>query len=90
MKITKEFAIREIAGDTILVPVGKSALEVSGIITTNDVGAFIWTKLTESDTPTREGLLAALLEEYDVTEADAAADLDEFLGKLREFGVLED
>lgn len=90
MKITKEFAVREIAGDTILVPVGKSALEVSGIITTNEVGAFLWTKLTETAEPTREGLLAAILEEYEVSEAEAAADLDEFLGRLREFGVLED
>lgn len=37
----------------------------------------------------RDDLLAAILNEYDVDEATASADLDALLNKLAEMGVLE-
>lgn len=42
MKIKKELIKREIAGDCILVPVGKSTLESNGLFALNELGAFIW------------------------------------------------
>ena len=47
MRINKEFVLREIAGDYILVPVGDTALEFNGLITLNEVGAFLWGKLQQ-------------------------------------------
>lgn len=86
MKIKKELIKREIAGDTILVPVGKSVYESNGLFALNELGAFLWDRLeTAAD---RDELLAAVLAEYEVTEEEAAGDLDEFLEKLRSFGIL--
>ena len=86
MKINKEYVLREIAGDYIIIPVGKTVLEFNGLITVNEVGVFLWNMLQEEIT--MDDLVKAVLSEYDVEEAVARADIQEFLDKLIEAGVL--
>ena len=81
MKVKDDYLLRNVAGSHIVVPVGEGSLDFSGVITLNEVGAFLWEKL-QADTTT-DGLLKALLEEYDVDEATAKADIDEFITKLK-------
>lgn len=81
MKVKDDYLLRNVAGSHIVVPVGEGSLDFSGVITLNEVGAFLWEKL-QADTTT-DGLLKALLEEYDVDEATAKADIDEFIAKLK-------
>lgn len=50
------------------------------------VGAFIWDLLAEAES--EEDILSAVLQEYDVTETQARADIGEFLSALRSMGVL--
>ena len=88
MKLKYEFAVREIMDDYILVPMGEAALAFSSMITTSEVGAFLCGQLRKD--VTREELLAKVLEEYDVDSQTAQADLDEFLGQLRQMELLED
>lgn len=87
MKLNGEYVLREIAGDAVLIPTGKRALEFNGIIALNPVSAEIWKCLEAGKT--RSEILAHILEEYDVCEEVAIADLDEFLGKLQELEILE-
>ena len=84
MKIEKEFILREIAGDYIIVPVGKTALEFNGMITLNDVAVFIWENLERVDSQAE--LLQLVLDEFEVDEATADADLNGFLSMLLERG----
>lgn len=86
MKINKEFILREIAGEYILVPIGDAPLSFNGLITVNDVGAFIWNNIEKSSS--EEELLNLILDEYDVDKGSAKEDLDEFLGKLREAEII--
>lgn len=86
MKIKQEFILREIAGESILVPVGDTALTFNGLITLNEVGLFLWEKLQED--VTREGLLEKVLEEYDVDSQTALQDIDEFLEQLEKAGII--
>ena len=86
MKINKEYVLREIAGDYIIIPVGKTVLEFNGLITVNEVGVFLWKMLQEE--VTMDDLVKAVLSEYEVDEAVARADIQEFLDKLTEAGVL--
>ena len=86
MKIKKELVKREIAGDTILVPVGKTMYDSRGMFILNELGAFIWDHLEEAET--EADLVRAVTEEYDVEEVVAAADVHEFAEKLRELGVI--
>ena len=86
MKIEKEYILRQIAGDYIIVPVGSAALEFNGMITVNETGAFLWEKLREGTT--KEELLHAMLEEYEVSEKEAEADIQEFLQMLQKNKIL--
>lgn len=86
MKIKKELVKREIAGDTILVPVGKTVYDSKGLFILNGLGSFLWDRLEAAEN--EEALLQAVLEEYEVTEALASKDLHAFLDILRELGIL--
>ena len=86
MKIEKEFVLREIAGEYILVPVGSTALELNGLITVNEVGVFIW-KLLQNDV-TLDEIVKAVLDEYDVEESVARKDAADFLAVLQENNIL--
>ena len=86
MKIKEGYVLSQVSGTYVVFPTGKAALDLNGMITLNDTGAFIW-KLLEQDS-TREEILSAVLATYDVEEARAAACVDEFLTKLKEVGCL--
>lgn len=86
MIIKKELIKREIAGDTVLVPVGKTVLDSNGLFVLNELGAFIWELLPRVESA--EEICSAILEEYDVTEEVAAQDVAEFLQTLQEMKII--
>ena len=86
MKFKKEFMLREIVGETILIPVGESNNHFNGIITINELGKFIWENLESSEN--ENILLNKILDEYDVDEKTAKSDLDEFLDKLKKVDII--
>lgn len=88
MKIKTGYLVRDIADSYIVVPVGERVIDFKGIMTLNDTGYFIWKCLTVDIS--YDELLSSILGEYEIDEATAKADLDEFLDKARENGVLED
>ena len=87
MKIKKELIKRNIAADTILVPVGKTVYDSNGLFVLNEVAAFIWDVL--ADCETQEEIVAEILEEYDVSKEEAESDTAEFLGKLRDMQIID-
>lgn len=42
MVIRGDFVLRQIAGEYVLVPTGMAALDFGSLISTNEVGYFIW------------------------------------------------
>ena len=42
MNVKLDFVLREIAGETLLVPAGKTALDLNGMLTLNETGAALW------------------------------------------------
>ena len=73
MRIEKEFVLREIAGDYVIIPTGKTVLEFNGLITVNEVGVSLW-KMLQQDV-TVEDLVKGILDEYDVEESVAREDI---------------
>lgn len=86
MKIDDTFVLRQIAGDYVILPTGKTTLNFNGMITVNEQGAFLW-KLLQRETTT-DALVAAILEEYETDEATARADVEDFLEVLRRFRII--
>ena len=87
MKIKDDFILKKIAGNYVVVPVRKRAVDFSGIIKLSESGAFLWELLEKG--AERDELVAALLGEYDVDEATASADADRFINSLNEAGLIE-
>lgn len=82
----KDFIMREIDEEFLLIPANATALEFNGIVTLNEVGAFIWKCMDKAET--EEELLAEILKEYEVDEETAKADLQEFLGTFKKAGLI--
>ncbi len=87
MKINKEFVHREIAGDHVLVPIGKTSAEFNGLFPLSETGAFIWELLPGAENETY--IVNKLLEEYEVDRATVEKDVAEFLDVLREFRIID-
>lgn len=84
MKLKDGFLLRQVAGQTVVLPVGD--LDLNMMITLNDTGAFLWKHLQEETD--EAGLVAALLAEYDVDEPTAAKAVAGFVQKLRDHDFL--
>ena len=80
MRINKEFVLREIAGDYVIIPTGQTVLEFNGLITVNEVGVSIWNILQEE--VTEDDLVNGILNEYEVEEEVAREDIREFIDTL--------
>lgn len=86
MKIKENYMLRKVADCYVVVPIGAAVAEFNGMINLNEVGAFLW-RLLESDT-TFDAVLAAMLEEYDVEEDVAKADLQRFVKELEDANLI--
>ena len=86
MKIIKEFILREIAGECILVPTGKTSQEFNGMITLSDTARFIWENIERADS--FEELVKMMLEEYEIDEETAKRDAYNFIDQLLASGFV--
>lgn len=88
MKLQGEFVVRQVMDQIVAIPVGETALRLNGMILLNDVSRVIWEKLETETSP--EQILAAVTENFEVSEEEARADIEEFLDKLRKMQILEE
>ena len=86
MKIKEGFLLRQVAGETVVIPTGET-MDLNMMITLNETGTVLWEKMQEETT--EEALTAALLAEYDVDEKTAAEAVSGFVAKLNENGITE-
>lgn len=89
MKIVRnnDFIMREIAGETFLIPVGEASVQINGMITLNGMSAFIW-KALETE-KTEEGLIKEILNVYEVGEKQVKEDLAEFLERMKSLNMVK-
>ena len=85
MKMKEGFLLREVAGQTVVLPIGAD-MDMNMMITLNETGAFLWEKLQEETD--EAGLVTALLAEYDVDEPTAKQAVANFVAKLSDNGFL--
>ena len=88
MKAKQGFILRNVVDEHILMPTGDMIGKFNGTVLLNDVSAFVWEKL--QNPVSRDDLLKAILDEFEVEKAVAAADLDTLLSTFKEYGVIED
>ena len=87
MKIAKEFILREIAGECVLVPTGATTQEFNGLITMSDTARFIWENMEKAES--LEEMIQMILEEYEIDEETAKKDAIGFISQLLQAGFGE-
>lgn len=77
---------RKVGGNDILIPVAENVADFNGFIELNPAAAFIWDLLKSP--MDIHGISVALAEKFDIDEATAKADSEEFLALLKEHKML--
>lgn len=86
MKRNPNFLLRNVADTLVVVPVGKATADFPGMITLNGTGAYIWELLEQEQTV--ETLAAAVVDQYEVEETKARADVEAFVNRLIPTGAI--
>lgn len=89
MKIKKGFAKRDIAGSTVVVPVGDMSKKFNGMITLNDSASFFWDIFAKKDISVDEAV-KEVTGKYDVSAEKAKADIEKFVNMLKENNLLDE
>lgn len=87
MKVKEGFIMREVAGMTVVLAVGNAAEKFKGTITLNESGTLLWKKLETGCS--KKDLLDEMLDNYDIDETTAKNDIDTFLKKLIDNGIID-
>ena len=87
MKIKNGFMLRKVGEQNVVVAIGEASRSFNGIIRLNDSGKYLWEKL--SDETTEEQLLTDMLNDYEIDEATAKADINRFIDSLKKADILE-
>lgn len=88
MRAKQGFVLRHVVDEYILMPTGDNISKFNGTVIFNEVAAFVWDKL--QNPTSRDDLLEAILNEFEVERDVAAVDLDALLVKLRKYDVIEE
>ena len=87
-KRNENFIFRKIVEEMILVPIHQDVIDMDGIYTLNELGAFIWDSLEVSKT--HDELEQAILEEYDTDIKTINQDLQSFLAEMIIIGAINE
>ena len=80
MKTNSEYILREIAGETVLIPTGSASQKLNGMIRLTETAAFIW-KQVDTARDLSE-IIRRIQEEFEVDEETAGRDVRGFLYEL--------
>lgn len=86
MKIKDGFVLREVADSFVVMNIG-GELAFNGMITLNEVGAFIWKAVENGDNA--EEIAKKITLEYEIDYETALSDTKVFIEKMNGVGVLE-
>ena len=87
MKKMKEFILREVADESILIPTGKTTEEFNGIISLTETAAFIYNHIEEAES--FEALINMITSEYNVDKETAAKDAYVFINHMISTGLVD-
>ncbi len=86
-KRTEDFVSRHIMDSYVLVPVGKMASKINGMITLDDVASELWNLFMKGE-QSDDDLVSYIMNEYSIDEASARLDVNEFLSEAVRNGSL--
>ena len=88
MKIKEGFILRTICGEHIVVGEGLAQVNFNKMLSLNESAAYLW-KEAEGKEFTEEDLVKLLLDKYEVSQEQAAADVEKLTATWIQEGVVE-
>lgn len=86
-KVKDSFQMKRIADEYVVIPRGTQAIDFNAAVVFNESGAFLWELL--ADFTDADALVTALAKKYAIDETLARADVDVFLIKMTEQGLVD-
>ena len=83
----RSYVTRQIAGETLIVPVTGHVMDLESLYVLNEVGSRIWELLRAPTTADR--IADVVVDEFAVSRECAAEDVAEFLDSLGERGLIQ-
>lgn len=88
MKLKEGFVLREVAGQNVVIAVGKAGKSFNGMINLNETSTIIWKGV--SDGLSDVEIAAKLTEVYDVSSEKALADTRKIISQMKTEGFIEE
>lgn len=87
MKIKQGFVMRDVAGQAVAIATGEASKSFHGMVKLNDTGAVIWNGIEKGldEAEIAEQLAAG----YDVEADQALKDIESFIARMRDAGLVE-
>lgn len=87
MKIKQGFVMRDVAGQAVAIATGEASKSFHGMVKLNDTGAVIWNGIEKGldEAEIAEQLAAS----YDVEVGQALKDVESFIARVRDAGLVE-
>ena len=87
MKINPNYIVKNLLDETIIVPTGNAIENFNGLISTNEVAAFIWQNMEKCETP--KDMVDKVFDEFEVDYETAQEDVMGFLSTLKTVGMID-
>ncbi|MCD8119352.1 MAG: PqqD family protein [Lachnospiraceae bacterium] len=88
MKVNRSFVLREVGGQCVAVPVGRSCKTFRGVIKLNDTARLVWESVLAGDS--EEQTVSKMLDQYDVTVEHAHSAYRNTVERMREIGAVSE
>lgn len=87
MKIKQGFVMRDVAGQAVAIATGEASKSFHGMVKLNDTGAVIWNGIEKGldEAEIAEQLAAS----YDVEVGQALKDVESFIARMCDAGLVE-
>ena len=88
MKFKKEYKVRSIAGENVVIMQGTAGSDMTRIISLNDTSLLLWNELQGKEFEIAD-VVGILVESYDIDSATAEHDAKAWVEKLHECNLID-
>ena len=88
MKFKKEYKVRSIAGENVVIMQGTAGSDMTRIISLNDTSLLLWNELQGKEFEIAD-VVGILVENYDIDSATAEQDAKAWVEKLHECNLID-
>lgn len=88
MKIAKQYKVREMAGEHIIVMPGRYGVDMTRVVALNATSLYLWEELAEREFTTEE-VATLLTNRYEIDSETARKDAEKWIEQLTACGILE-